>query len=466
MDVDMLTCNLFNIKHKGVLPIGLLLISVLISSCFIVITEGADSNEIEYENYLSLKVYPDERILMTLKGSHSEALSPWKQSSTEGFDLSLEISATGEDVTHMDSRFSIQLSPSTYASMANLDLELEGHSDDTYTNLTLFIDYPGYLGISGSLGIVIVDAPYGLILDLDLEMKLYYTFYSIESIEMMVALLPVLETQIATQIMAATDGHVVLEKFELLSLEEGLDSASFTVSLSLSGDIQKGLQSIAEGMGAEITQPDDLDEVTPLTIESFDFHITFDGGTLTLEANDGGTVVGDFNGQLNNFKDMSMEQLLNNLELDEDERTLVARALPIDLDALNMLLELSYSLEDDLATYAFSMNELGLRPPSFKTLLIFLEDLSQQGSLEDFKLVLEGESMNNQYVAFNIPDETKDPILAEEQRVVWILENIDNLEDVTYEVKTKPAFNTTTIIAASVIGILVIGAVMFLRMRK
>ena len=462
----MLTCNLFNIKRKCVLPIGLLLIGVLMSSCFIVITEGADSDEIEYENYLAIKVYPDERILMTLKGSHSETISPWEQLSTKSFDLTMETTATGEDVTDIDSHFSIQMSPSTYASMANLDIVLEGHSDDTYTNFTLFINYPGYVDISGSLGIVIVDAPYGLILDLDLEMKLYYTFYPKESIQFMVALLPILETQIAAQVMAATDGHVVLENFELLSLEEGFDSTSFTVRLSLSGDIQKGLQSMAEGMGAEITQPDDLDEVTPLTIESFDFHITFDGGTLTLEADDGGTVVGDFNGQLNNLKDMSMEQLLNNLELDEDERTLVARALPIDLDALNMLLELSYSLEDDLATYAFSMNELGLRPPSFKTLLIFLEDLSQQESLEDFKLVLEGESMNNQYVAFNIPDETKDPILVEEQRVVWNLENIDNLDDVTYEVKTKPALNTTTIIAASVIGLLAIGVVGFLRMRK
>jgi hypothetical protein len=428
-------------------------------------TEGADSDEIEYENYLAIKVFPDDSILMTLKGSHSETISPWKQLSAKGFDIIMEITSPEEDVTDIDNRFFILLSPSMYASMANLDVDLEGHIDNKNTNVTLFIDYPGYIGVSGSLGIVIVDAPYRAILDIDLETKLFYNTYPQESISMIVAQFPILETQIAAQIMEATDGHIVLEKLELLSLEEGLDFTSFTVRLRIAGDIQKGLQSLAEGMGAEITQPDDVYEVAPLTIESFDFHITFDGNTLTLEVDNGGSVKGDFNGQLNNFKDMSVEQLLNNLELDEGLRTLIARALPIDLDALNMLLEFSYSLEDDQATYTISLDELGLRPPSFKTLLIFLEDLSQQESLADYKLVLKGESMNNQYVAFEIPDETKDPILVEEQMVAWRLENIDNLEDVTYEVKTKQTFNTSTIIAASVIGLLVIGTVGFLRMR-
>ena len=464
VDFNMSVYNLFNIKCKHILPIGLL-IGILVSSCYIVITEGADSDEAEFDNYLLINVYPDETILATLKGNY-EAFVSEEQSSMKGFDLSLEITESGEDATQIDSRLSVQLSPLIYASMANLDLEMDGHSDNVYTNFSLAVDYPGYVGAVGSLGIVVVDEPYGLVIDLDLEVKLYYLFYPRESVELMLALLPVLETQIAAQVMEATGGHVVLEKLELQGLEEGLDSVSFTVSLRVSGDFQKGLQSMAERMGAEFTEPNEPDEVPHLTIDAFDFHITFDGSTLTLEADGGGTVLGDFNGQLNNFKDTSMEQLFNNLETDEDDRILLARAMPIDLDALNTLLELSYSLEDDAATYALSLEELGLSPPSFETLLVFLETLSQQGSFADFKLVLEGESMRNQFVSFNVPDETTDPILEEERRVVWDLEDIENLDEVTYEVETRQALNTTTILGASVIGVILIGAVGFLRLRR
>jgi hypothetical protein len=194
--------------------------------------------------------------------------------------------------------------------------------------------------------------------------------------------------------------------------------------------------------------------------------VSFDGSSLTLEADNGGTVVGDFNGQLNNFKDVSLEQLLNNEELGEGERTLVARAMPIDLDALNTQLEVGYSLEDDVASYTFSIDGLGLMPPSFETLLTFLEELSRQEPLGDFKLVLEGESMSNQYIAFTTPDETKDPMIEEEQMLVWEMEDIENLEDVTSEVKTRQAFNTTTIIAVSAAGLLIVGALVFLRMRQ
>ena len=446
--------------RRSLLPVGLLFVLVLVSSCT-VIAYCADS-EFEYENYLAIKVYPDDSIVMTLKGSHAEAISPGEEVSVGDVELTLE-TATEGDVTDIDSHLSVRLSPSTYSSMANLDLDIEGHSDDTYTNLTLSIDYPGYIGMSGSLGIVVVDPPYGLVLDLDLEMELYYTFYPQESIQMTLAFIPILETQIAEQVMEATDGHVTLERLEVSNLVEGVDSASFTARLSLAGDIKEGLQAVAEGMGGEITQPD---EAAPLTIEAFDFHVSFDGGSLTLEADNGGTVVGDFNGQLNNFKDVSLEQLLNNEELGEEERTLVARAMPIDLDALNTQLEVGYSLEDDVASYTFSLDGLGLMPPSFETLLVLLEELSKQESLGDFKLVLEGESMRNQYIAFTTPDETKDPMIEEEQMLVWDMEDIENLEDVTSEVKTRQAFNTTTIIAVSAAGLLIVGALVFLRMRQ
>jgi len=450
---------------KRLLVIGLF-IGVLVSIPYYMRAGGADSDELDYDNYIAITVYPDESVILTLQGSNSDSFSTWEQRSTiKELGLTLDVAAAGEDVTIIESEIYVRLNPSDYANLANLDLDMEGHSGDTYTNVSALIDYPGYLGVNGSLGFVIVEPPYGFILDLELETKLYYTYIPREDLQVIIGMVPLLETQLASEIMAASDGSIVLEKLELLSLEEAPDHASFTVCLSLSGDLQKGLQSALERMGAELTPPEEPEELAPLSIESIDYHITFNGDTLSLEADTGGTIAGDFNGQLNMLKDMSLEQLLESDEMEDDDRTLVARALPIDLDVQHLLIESTSTFGEDVVASTFSVEGLGLKPPSFETLLVFLEELSKKGSPEDFKLVLEGGRSDNQYVVFTVPADTEEPIVEEEQRVVWDMDSIENLDDVTYEVKTKQ-LDTTTIVVASAIGLVLIGAAGYFFMKK
>ena len=449
---------------KRLLFIGLF-IGVLMSIPYHMYAEGADIDELDYDNYIAITVYPDESIIMTLRGSHSDSFSTWEQRSTlKELCLILDVTVAEEDVTTMESEFHAQLNPAEYANLANLDLDLEGHSGGTHTNVTALVDYPRYLGVNGSLGFVVVEPPYGFVLDLVLEAKLYYTYYPREDLQMIIGMVPLLETQLASEIMAASNGSIVLEKLELLDYEEAPDHASFTASLRLSGDLQEGLRSALEGMGPEITPPEEPEELPALSIESIDYHVTFDGDALSFEAGAGGTVEGDFNGQLNMLKDMSLEELLESEEIDED-RTLVARALPIDLHVQHLLVESTSRFEEDVVSSTFSVEGLGLKPPSFETLLVFLEELSKKESLEGFKLVLEGERSDNQYVAFSVPADTEEPILEEEQRVVWDMDGIDNLGDVTFEVKTK-RLDTTTIVVASAIGLAVIGAAGYFFMKK
>ncbi|MCK4400654.1 hypothetical protein KAV46_06670, partial [Candidatus Bathyarchaeota archaeon] len=232
---------------KRLLVIGLF-IGVLASIPYYMHAEGVDSDELDYDNYIAITVYPDESIVMTLRGSHSDSFSHWEQRSTlKELGLNLDVTAAEEDVTTIESEIHVRLNPSDYANLANLDLDLEGHSGDTYTNVTALVDYPGYLGVNGSLGFVIVEPPYGFVFDLMLETKLYYTYYPREDLQMIIGVIPLLETQLASEIMAASDGNILLEKIELLDYEAALDHASFTVSLRLSGDLQEGLQSALEG---------------------------------------------------------------------------------------------------------------------------------------------------------------------------------------------------------------------------
>jgi hypothetical protein len=421
------------------------------------IAYGADP-ELEYDNYIAITVAPDGSIIMTLKGDQSYTYSPWQgQSDIKDLDMTIDINVENDDLTSFDSDINIQLDPSVYSQLANLDLDVSAHSDETITNITALVDYPGYLGVDGSLGLVIVEPPFGFVLDLMLEAKLYYTLYPREEIQMLTAMIPMLETQLSAMVMEASDGNVIMENFELLDFEEGVEYASFTVSMRLSGDLQEGVTSAFEEYGAEITTPEVSGELPELSIESIDYHVTFSGESLLLESEIGGTVAGDFNMELNKLKTSALEEALESDELDPNGRALIEGAQPIDLHVEHLVIESTSTYGDDSAESTFSVDSLGLEPASFEVLMVFIEEMSKQGDFGDVKLVFMGETSNNRYVTFIVPTETKDPIVQEEQLVVWEMEDIENLDEVTYEVQTNQT-QTTTLITGSVIGIAVLGA--------
>ena len=437
-----------------------LLIGVLVSVPCCMLVGGAEIDELDYDNYMAITVHPDGSIIMTIHGSHVESLSSWERSTLEELGLTLDVTVEDEDSATIESEIHVVLDPSDYADLANLEVYLEGHSGETRTNVTALVDYPGYLGVNGSLGFVVVEPPHGFVLDAIVEAKLYYTFYPREELQMIMGMLPLLETQLAAQIAAASDGNISLEALEILDYEEELDHAAFTVRLRLSGDLQEGILSALEELGAELTPPEEAEEVSPLSMESIDYHVSFKGADLSFKADTGGTLSGDFNAQLNVYKDMFLEELMESDEIEDEDKTLVARALPIDLHVQHLLIESTSSFGEDSATSTFSVEGLGLKPPSFEDLMAFLEELSRKGSLEDFKLVLVGESSGSQYVVFTVPEGTTEPILDEEGMAVWEMDDIEGLEDVTYEVETR-GLNTTTIVVASAVGLAVIGAAVF-----
>ena len=437
----------------------LFLVVFLISTLMLtpLLAYGADA-ELEYDNYIAITVSPDGSIIMTIQGDQSTTYSPWEgQSDIKNLDMTIDINVETEDSTSFDSQIDVQLDPSVYSQLANLDLDLTAHSDETVTNITALVDYPGYLGVDGSLGLVIVEPPFGFVLDLMLEAKLYYTVYPREELEMLTAMIPMLETQLSSLIMSATDGNIVLESFELLDYEEELEYASFTVAMRLSGDLEEGITSAIETYGGEITTPEVSEELPALSIKSIDYHVTFSGDNLMLETDIGGTVAGDFNTELNKLKDTVLEEALESDEVDNQGKMLIQSAQPIDLHVQHLVIESTSTYGDESAELTFSVDSLGLEPTTFEALMGFLETLSKTGDFDDLKLVFMGGTSNNQYVAFTVPAETKEPLVLEEQLVVWEMEDIDNLDQVTYEVKTNQ-METTTIITAAAVGIAVLGA--------
>jgi len=434
------------------LLLGLIICSLVLSPSPLY----AQDTELDYENYILVTVYPDGGITVGLQGTQSESLSPLMQSELKELDATIDVTVEDADTATVDAGLHLQLSPSYYSQLANLDMELTGHTDDTNTNLTALIDYPGYLGLDGSIGMVIVEPPYGFVLDLLLDAQLYYSSFPREQLQMMVGMLPLLESQLASEVMATSDGNIRLEKLELLDYTEELDHASVTVSLRLSGDLEKGLMSAYDSMGEGLPSVEAPQELPALTMESFDYHVTFEGSSLSLDLDSGGTIRGDLNGELNKLKDDSIDEMLDSNELDADGRAVLSSLSQINLKLEQFMFESTSTMSGSVAESTFSITGLGLDSSSFEPLMALLEDLSMQGP-NDLKLVLVGETSGSQYVAFTVPSNVDEPTLLEEQRVVWELDNIMNLRDVSYEVKTKP-METTTIVVGTVIGLAVLGA--------
>ena len=441
-----------------------LLIILLVLMPYYVYVEGADL-EPEYDRYVMFTIYPSGNIIMTSKGSYSDMVSSWDEASAfKDLRLIISITTAEEDNIVVENDLQIIFNPSDYLNLTNLNLDLIGHSSDTKTNMTAQIDYPGYFDVNGNMGFVIVEPPYEFVLDLEFETKLYYSYFPMEELQMLAAMIPLLKTQLASQIMAMSDGSILLQKFELVSFEEAADHALLNMRLSISGDLYDGLWPTLEEMGAELTPSEEVEESNPLRIEVFDYHITFVGDSLSLEADSEGTIAGDFNGELNTLKDSCLKQLLERDEISPDAKKLITLATPIDLHVQNLLIDSSSSFNGDMWISKYSVAGLELES-TFVALLEFLEELSRIASLEDFKLVLDGGVSSNQYVVFSVPTSTKKPIVEEEQRVVWDMVDIENLQGVTYAVKTKQ-LDTITLFMASTVGLLALGAVGYFLIKR
>lgn len=447
-------------KHysKRLFLVGFIIATLIIS--WPVPAYCADT-ELEYDNYIAITVSPDGSIIMTIQGDQSYTYSPWEgQPDIKDLDMMIDINVETDDRTSFHSSIDVQFDPSVYSQFANLDLDLTAHSDETVTNITALVDYPGYVGVDGSLGLVIVEPPFGFVLDMMLEAKLYYAVYPKEELDMLIAMIPLLETQLSSLVMSSSDGNIILDHFELMDYEEGIEYASFTVAMRLSGDLQEGLTSAMEEYGAEITTPEITEELPELSIDSIDYHVTFSGSNLMLESEIGGTITGDFNAELNKLKDAALEEALDSDEVDTSNREPIQSAQEIDLYVEHLVIESTSTYGDESGEATFSVDSLGLEPTSFEALMVFLQRLSFIGDFEDFKLVFMGEASNNQYVAFIVPATTKEPLTQEEQLVAWDMEDIESLDEVTYEVVTNQ-MSTTTIITAAAIGIVVLGAAAF-----
>jgi len=423
----------------------------------------------EYDNHVTFKFYPDGSVML-----RAGMVSTGYIGSVELYDgleavqMSLDLETEGDE-TLFTGESSVQLSPEYASSLSNLELEFAVQGDAEGSQITLEVDYPGYVGISGDLVVTVVEPPFEGVITLDADVKLYYAMFPRESIEEMLAMVPQMETMLSAQVTEASDGNLFLSELEVTGSDLGETYATFSVSMTLEGDFQEGLQTAAGNMGLEYAQEDlELEEIPFTTLNSFDMSVTFLGESLTFEVYFHGTLTGDLDAQMNAMKDKILEEQLEDPWIDPDDEEMIEEFwLPTYFGFEELNLEADYQITGGEYTTSFSLEDLGLETQSYTPMLRLLEEMSS-GSEADMKLVFEGESSGGQSVVMEVPELTTPPISEDSQRVVWDLEDLEDLDEVIFDVEESSGSSglPLNLLLPAVGVVVVLAAAGFFLLRK
>ena len=431
-----------NNKSKGLL-ISLLLLASLTACINTLLPVSAE--DAVYDNYVSFQVMPDESILMQLGGSVSEDL--YYDDGLEAL-LNLHTEYSCETLTEgrsdIEFRSTIELSPKEAALLANLELLITSEGDSAHQVIDILVDYPGFIGLDGSLEITLDEPSFVGVMDLALSATLYYTIYPQEQIEQMLMMLPLMETMLASQVAQYSGGNLSLSRLEIVSSEMGLASATFTIAASLEGDFQKGIQAAATSMGVDYdAEAYELEGLPLLQYESSHSRLEYLKESFTFEITSEMTVLGDLDEFANFVKDSALDEILEEGQIDEEEEEVITEFLrPTEVSVENFQFELDYTVVADTMTASFSLEGLTLKPPSMEAFMDFLQYVSDEEAPEDFVLILEGGSAGSRSVVVNSPVGTSTPISQEGQKVVWSFASAKNLDMVTFGVESESQQST------------------------
>ncbi len=412
---------------------------------------------------VTFKVYPDRTIDVTVTGSFEQVLEPWS-TPPPFYNLAFELasSPTGTNLTEVMSTLLVKLGPEFTNILSALELDIMLSVEEKSTEGNIMFKLPGSVGVDCGIKFVLDEETSKGTLDLELTAQLWYALYPKELIEQFVETFPLFKAQLISQVSDSTNGNVMIQDLTLVDSEIGPIYATITVTSSIVGDFGKGIQSLFGEVSIpyvdvpEIEPGSDLEELKYLRIRSADIHITFDNEEQAFTVVLDGVMEGDLDEVCNSLKNMFLEERLHDSQLDEETLQMINEfLLPTEISIVNLNTVFEYSLEDEFQAFEFTIDGLGLRPPDANALLTFLQYASAEVSQSSFTLTLEGASDDGQYVEINVPSTTSEPLVKEPQKVVWKFDDIENLNQVTFEVKETQSSMLTPQFIIPVAGVAV-----------
>ncbi|MCW4036950.1 MAG: hypothetical protein NWE75_07130 [Candidatus Bathyarchaeota archaeon] len=419
--------------------------------------------QIPLEGDMTFKVYPDESIEVNVVGSLEQAIEVYVEPPpVYNVFFNLAISPAGMNLTEVKGSFVIKLSPAYSVLLSALDLDIEIHGEDLLSNTTILFNLPGYLGVNGTIGAFADEATWESTTDFDLTATIWYTVIPKEEIQGFVQMFPTLKSQLVSQVSELTEGNITLQDLTLVSSEIGTTSATITLSGSLVGDFNKGMMALLTkmvppdmGVPAPTITPEEL---MYTRTKSGDLRVTFDKEELAFKIDSESVVEGDLDRQYNVMKNLSSEGFLQSPQI-TPEMTLIINnfLLPTEMSIVNLNVVFEYAFDGEKLDLNFFIDGLGFKPPTTEAFLTILNEALTGVSMPGFTLTLEGASDEKEFVEIEVPPTTSEPVLKDPRKVVWTVDNLANLNLVSFKVREWPtptlSLSQTEVVAGDTVNI-------------
>lgn len=433
--------------------------------------------EQEMEGGITLRVNTDESFDLEIAGGSQWTTEPGEMDYPfSGISLNTVNTQTGEDACEIGGSLIVTLGPGAPEEMADLKLDISSHWERSGSESTILIDVPGVVAVDASVVYELLGDSESA-LDLDLTVTIWYSSYPKMLIEQSVLMFPMFKAEIEAQVAEGSEGNVRIEELELLSSEMGEQSATLSLTARIVGDFSHGIIDPSAVLPRSYTgmlqaAPGFYSEwLSGTGLRSGDLQISFDKEEMALETEFEVVVEGDLDEQFNEWKNAFLADALEEGYMDEEEEELVVEfLLPTEFSVADLSTAFDYSREGDTQELQFSVEGLGLEPPTPQVLLKMLGDASWEVEQSAFTLTIEGVPDEDVYVEIVVPDETSEPISEEASKVVWAFDDIENLERVTFEVKEQAEesqpINMQVLIPVAGAAVVVVVAAAFMLMRK
>ena len=433
--------------------------------------------EQDIEGGITLRVNTDESFDLEIAGGFQWTTEPGEMYYPfSGISLNTVNTQTGEDACEISGSLIVTLGPGAPEELADLKLDISSHWERSGSESTILVDVPGVFGVDGSVVYELLGDSESA-LDLDLTVTIWYSSYPKMLIEQSVLMFPVFKAEIEAQVIEGSEGNLRIEELELLSSEMGELSATLSLTARIVGDFSYGIIDpsavfFMSYIGMLQSAPAFYSEwLSGTGLRSGGLQVSFDKEEMAFETEFEVVVEGDLDEQFNEWKDAFLADALEEGYLDEEEEELVVEfLLPTEFSVADLSTSFDYIIEGDTQELQFSVEGLGLEPPTAQILLKMLGDVSSEVEQSAFTLTIEGVPDEDEYVEIVVPDDTSEPVSEEASRVVWAFDDIENLEMVTFEVKEhveeSQPINMQVLIPVAGAAVVVVAAAAFMLMRK
>jgi hypothetical protein len=415
------------------------LISISVITLILIPTVCAESTVSKGD--LTFKFYPDGDIEVEVNGETHQTQGPFDINSyIRGLSLRHLITEEEPNQHRLESDITIYFGPQLALFLTGLEFNIEAHLNPLNSEVSVFTVVPGIVSVEGAFKMDLEEGTYNGVLETDLNVTVWYTFFQKEQIQLMLENPMLLKAEFESQVADVSGARLEVDEFNIDS-EIGPINTQVTIRAVISGDWEEGLMEIANRkvsgyIDDSILNTEDLPQLL-VTIKSADAHITFDSEDLALNIETETMLEGELDEQASLFKDDLFEEILVTGDIDADTKEIIEDfILPTQLKISKLNSTIIMTQEDE-TSIKFHMKGVKIIPPSTPVLLSYLEKASEKIDDINFTLNLVGASSNGEYVEIIIPDSTSDPLQDEPTSVSWDFAKLENLDQVSFQVKQR-----------------------------